>query len=243
MAVPRLETLPNECFNEICIHLSVSDLPHLSACSKSLASFCGNDNEELWNLLLCRRLWTVDPSKTLALDDTSTKVEWKKKYRTMINSEKYHQKYLDDLKRLDLEGWLDRHFVGQLAPHWNGWETRYWTWDSESNSFSAWESDQRVNCFASFPVGRNCVVRRVSEEEQVSITTPSKQALNPVRSPKPYVFTILNTSFAMLWACRDEQQLQLWMDKISVTLHPLKFGGRTYKAPAKYLLQKKKPSW
>ena len=88
-------------------------------------------------------------------------------------------------------------------------------------------------------MGSESHCRRVSEEEQIELSTQKRDSRNPVRNPKPHVFTITHTTFAMLWACDSEEQLQLWLDKISVTLHPLKFGGRTYKAPAKYLLKKK----
>ncbi|CAB9504381.1 expressed unknown protein [Seminavis robusta] len=241
-----LETLPQECFNHVVAHIPLSDMPKLSCASKAMAELCGSDNSELWNGLLCERLWTVDPSVVLSSSDTTTTtlemVNWKDQYKSLVKAEQDHQAYLDGLRRLNLHGWLERHFIGQLAPHWNGWEARYWTWDSSSNSFAAWESERRRNCFARFPVDRQSQVRRVSEEEQIALTgtgASKGSALNPVTNPKPFVFTLSNTTFPMLWACRDEAQLQTWLDKISVTLHPLKFEGRTYKAPAKFRLEKK----
>lgn len=232
-----LESLPTECFNIICVHLPIEDVPKISVCSKTLRDLCGSDNGHLWNLLLCHRVWTVDPSTVIPLEGTED-VHWMDLYREMVNAECQHQQYLDDLKILDLDGWLERHFLGQLAPRWNGWERRFWSWSSRDNSFAAWEDDTRRHCYAQFPVGPDSVVRRISTEEQIALSTQKLNDLNPVTNPKPFVFTITNTSFPMLWACSSEEQLQLWLDKISVTLHPLKFGGRTYKAPAKYLLKK-----
>lgn len=57
-----LETMPVECFNQICFHVALSDIFSLAVSSKSMATLCGRDNRELWNVLLCDRMWTVDPS-------------------------------------------------------------------------------------------------------------------------------------------------------------------------------------
>ena len=247
-----LESLPNECFHHVCLYVTLADLATLSACSQTTAALSGHN--ELWNLLLCQRLWTVDPSQVLDEsilvnnDDNTTiseterftqhhQVDWKAQFKILRYKEQQFQAYLDNLKSRNVHGWLERHFIGQLAPQWNGWEARYWTWNSQTSSFCAWESERRVNCFAEFPLRKNCEVRRVSAQEQIDLTRDTQ---NPVREPKPHVFTISNTSFPMLWACQDQEQLQLWLDKISVTLHPLKFGRRTYQAPAKYLMQQKK---
>ena len=236
----NLENLPTESFNIICVHLPIEDLPKVSASSKTLHGLCGGENGHLWNLLLCHRLWTVDPSKVIPLEDVQgDNVNWMDQYRTMVRAEQEHQQRLDELLNLDLDGWLERHFLGQLAPHWNGWERRFWSWSSRTNSFAAWSNETRTHCYATFPVGPDSEVRRVSAEEQIALSTDKSDNRNPVTNPKPYVFTINNTTFRMLWACSSEEQLQLWLDKIFVTLHPLKFGGRRYQAPAKYLLKKK----
>lgn len=125
MAFSPLETLPTDCFNHICVHLEVGYLADLSSCSKSAASLCGGANGELWNLLLCQRLWAVDPATVLQLNTTANQIDWKEQYQTLVKAERDRQKYLDHLQHVDLHGWLERHFIGQLAPHVNGWEARY----------------------------------------------------------------------------------------------------------------------
>ena len=55
---------------------------------------------------------------------------------------------------------------------------------------------------------------------------------NPVTQPQPYVFTITGTSFAILFACESAQQLDLWMDKINLTVSALQ--GMNYQPPAIY---------
>lgn len=238
-----METLPVECFHRgVCAYLTVSDLAHLTVCSTSMAALLSGPEaqEQVWNVLLCQRRWTVDPSEVLEAEDHADAVRWKEQYRRMVRAERDHQTYLDDLQRLDLRGWLERHFIGRLASRWDGWEMRYWSWDPSSGSFSAWTDDRRVHRMARFPLQRQSRVRRVSPEEQVTLTAAATGGANTVQQPRPHVFTITHTSFNVLWACRDERELRLWMDKISVTLHPLKFAGQTYQAPAKYLLQKNK---
>ena len=251
----KLNDLPTECFNEVCAHLSVStgDISNLSLCSKAFAFLCSNKNNDLWNLLLCHRLWAVDPSTVLKLEHNSKAdgdeayikavANWHEQYRKMVTAERQYQMYLDNLKQLDLDGWLERHFIGQLAPHWNGWERRYWTWNSQDNSFSAWDDDTKSNCYATFPVDKESIARRVSEQEQIDLTSMGSAKChdprNPVLSPRPYCFTLTNTAFCLLWACSSEEQLQVWLDKITLTLHGLQNEGRTYKAPTKYLLNRR----
>ena len=230
-----LEELPGECFNHICTYASSAVIPPLSTVSKSIAIACRS--QELWNLFLCQRLWTVDPSSHLDEEANFDDIHWKEKFKSLVCAEHEHQLYLDRLKQLDVEGWLERHFIGSIAPQWNGWEKRYWTWDSEDSSFRAWDSDGQRTCFAAFPITPISSVHRLTPEEQVELTAGTD---NPMAAPRPFCFTIQKTSFPMLWACRDEKHLQLWLDKISVTLHPLKFEGKTYRAPPKYLLRKKK---
>ena len=195
-----LESLPTECFNAICVHLPISDLPNVSACSKTLKILCGQENGHLWNLLLCLRAWTVEPNAVIPLDgnELGGQVDWMNLYRRMLDAEKAQQKYLDDLRQLDLDGWLERHFLGQLAPHWNGWERRFWSWSSHNNSFAAWADDTRTHCYAEFPVDHRSEARRVSEKEQVALSNHKGDNRNPVTDPKPYVFTITNTAFSML---------------------------------------------
>ena len=228
-----MDTLPTECFNGICLHLELSDLSNLAGCSKTLASFCGSENNALWNLLLCQRLWTVDPSATVMFKDDDLdcdaleEVNWQAQYRKMIQAEKEHQTYLNNLKLLDLDGWIERHFLGELASHWNGWQRRFWSWSSQNNSFSIWADDTRRHCFATFPVSATSTVRRVSQEEQVTLSNHKGDNRNPVIIPRLFVFTITDTPFPILWACSSQQQLELWVDKIHVTLHPLQFEGKT----------------
>lgn len=248
-----LESLPTECFNAICLHLEVGrDMAaNLSLASKTCAALCGRDNNALWNLLLCHRLWTVDPTDVLDISDSSTstsspmnadQIVWREQYRLMIAAEQEHQRYLDRLHATDLDGWLDRHFLGQLAPRWNGWERRFWSWSSQDNFFAAWFDDSQNHCLSTFRLKPTSTVRRVSAEEQIQLGVEADILnRNPV-TPKPHVFTLTDTTFPMLWACESPEQLQLWMDKICVTLHRLQFHGRTYRAPAKYLLPTTKRS-
>jgi hypothetical protein len=229
----QLEDLPKECFNQVCVCLSIPDVNLLSRSSTTFQRLVHKENSELWNLLLCQRLWTVDPCSLL----DEHVVYWKGAFRQLVQAERDHQLQLDALRRLDLNGWLERHFIGKFS-HWHGWERRYWSWDG--NAIFAWSDASRTHCYAQFPVSADSAARRVSTDEQVQLGQLMDGGRNPVTTPKPFVFTIENTSFDLLFACESEDQLQLWLDKISVTLHPLKHGGKTYKAPAKYMLQKKK---
>lgn len=262
-----MDSLPTECYNTICVHLELSDLARLASSCKGHASRLTisttststasksniNNNNELWNLLLCQRLWTVDPTAILfqqqqeqeqdedqpvgITTSTTTSIDWNAQFRTMIQAEQANKVYLTNLKEMDLDGWIERHFLGQLAEHWNGWERRFWAWSSHDNSFSAFADDTKTHCYATFPVSSRSVVRRVSPEEQIILSLHADSSgQNPVTDPRPFVFTLTNTAFPMLWACRSEEQLQVWLDKISVTLHPLQFEGKTYQAPAKYVM-------
>lgn len=125
-----METLSIECFNEIFLHLELSDLTRVAATSKVHACLLGVENNQLWNLLLCQRLWRVDPSTVLFNNKTQKEggvlTDWWGHFRTMITAEQNYQSYLTNLKLKDLDGWIERHFLGQLAPHWNGWESRFW---------------------------------------------------------------------------------------------------------------------
>lgn len=253
MTLSLLEQLPKECFNTVGGYLSIRDLAlGVGMCSQQLNICCGQGNSELWNGLLCDRMWTVDPGKVLSIrlgaeNDTANTANnitnWKEQYSEMVTAETEYRAYLENLKSMNLEGWLERHFIGDLAlaQVWNGWERRFWTWDSDSNSFSAWEDDTLRIRYAVFPVTSDCEVCRVPPEDQLKIT--SEFHSNPIRETRQHVFTLSNTSLPLLWACEDEEQLQLWLDKIAVTLHPLKFGGRQFQAPAQYrLFEPKKPT-
>eukprot|EP00339_Tiarina_fusa_P014715 CAMPEP_0117074274 /NCGR_PEP_ID=MMETSP0472-20121206/52324_1 /TAXON_ID=693140 ORGANISM="Tiarina fusus, Strain LIS" /NCGR_SAMPLE_ID=MMETSP0472 /ASSEMBLY_ACC=CAM_ASM_000603 /LENGTH=226 /DNA_ID=CAMNT_0004799219 /DNA_START=176 /DNA_END=854 /DNA_ORIENTATION=+ len=173
------------------------------------------------------------------MDDRSvcdvTGGNWRGAFRDMVRAERDHQIHLDELRRLNLSGWLERHFLGDMALYWQGWERRYWSWDG--NSIVAWADASRTHCYAQFPVSAKSAARRVSPEEQVKLGKARIDGDYSI-TPKPFVFTIENTAFDLLFACKSEEELQLWLDKISVTLHPLKYSGRTYKAPAKYIMQK-----
>ena len=239
-----VDSLPTDCFNGICLYLELADLSHLAACNKSLVVLCCNENKELWNLILCQKMWAVDPSVVLGDPEEASAegVDSQAQFRKMMNADKDYRQYLDELKSVELTGWLECHFLGQVAPDSNGWERRFWSWSNYHSAFAAWEDDGRHNCYAIFPLAANCTVRRLSLVEQVTLSKNYHGDIrNPITTPKSYVFTISNTSLSMVWACNSERQLQTWLDKICVTLHPLQFEGRTYEAPARYLIQKKKP--
>jgi hypothetical protein len=243
-----MEVLPIECFNNICTYLNLPDLAMLALTCKAHALQFSSKNNELWNLLLCQRLWIIDPCKVLFQDDSTAvhkdTADWEAQFHTMVGAEQEHRRYLSMLKNMNLECWIERHFLGQLASHWNGWERRFWAWSSEANSFSAFADESKFNCYATFPVTAASEVRRVTEAEQVGLSENHLgDNRNPIIHPRPYVFTLTNTSFPMLWACRSEEQLQLWIDKITVTFHPLQFEGRLYQAPAKYAMPKRKPAF
>mmetsp|Transcript_36478 Transcript_36478/g.56626 ORF Transcript_36478/g.56626 Transcript_36478/m.56626 type:complete len:242 (+) Transcript_36478:150-875(+) len=232
----QLEDLPKECFNQVCAYLPVPDVNLLSQSSTTFRDLVHKDNNELWNLLLCQRLWTIDPcAMLLEEEDHHALVDWRGAFRDMVRAERDHQIHLDELRRLNLSGWLERHFLGDMALYWQGWERRYWSWDG--NSIVAWADASRTHCYAQFPVSAKSAARRVSPEEQVKLGKARIDGDYSI-TPKPFVFTIENTAFDLLFACKSEEELQLWLDKISVTLHPLKYSGRTYKAPAKYIMQK-----
>eukprot|EP00591_Stephanopyxis_turris_P017869 CAMPEP_0195542992 /NCGR_PEP_ID=MMETSP0794_2-20130614/51888_1 /TAXON_ID=515487 /ORGANISM="Stephanopyxis turris, Strain CCMP 815" /LENGTH=191 /DNA_ID=CAMNT_0040677139 /DNA_START=292 /DNA_END=867 /DNA_ORIENTATION=+ len=190
-------------------------------------------------MLFCHRWWTVDPKKILAnAPIKGQNIDFLAAFRAMVAAEGKHQSALDELQQLNLRSWLERHFIGQFAPHWNGWERRFWSWDPARNVIYAWLNENQLQCMASFQLGSECEVRRVDPEEQIELSR-AKGGLNPitVATAKQFVFTITNTTFDMLFACDSEKHLQQWIDKISVHLHPLK-SGKKYKAPAKYSLAK-----
>ena len=155
-------------------------------------------------------------------------------YRAMLEAEQKYQKHLDDLRMLDFGGILERHFVAQpFGVQANGWAHRYCEWSSDIDSFDVYLDATRRRCLATFPIGPNSEVKELSAAEQLLFEDP-----NPVLETRPYVFTITNSSMPMLWACHSEEQLQFWLNKILVTLYPLKNNGKTYRPPALYSFQK-----
>lgn len=249
-----LAQLPKECWNEVFLHLSLSELRAVgSTCQYlHLLLFANHDttnsvdsemehsndnNNEFWNCFLCQRTWIVDPTVVLSGDKRPEGEPWMQHFRTMLQAEQDRQRHLDRLSNLDLDGWLERHFIGELHPIWNGWERRYWSWDTSQSAFLAWTDDSKWQCMATFKLCRHSQVRRVAESEQVEMTSDTN---NPVRAPKPFVFTISHTDMPMLYACQSEEVLQLWMDKIEVTVHPLKFQGASYRAPARFKMNQSK---
>jgi len=225
-----MDTLPAECFNAICLHLELQDIARLAASCRMHASLCGRHNNELWNLLMCQRLWKVDPHRVLDGNIDG----WKDQFRKMV---KDYESYLMNLKSTNLDGWIERHFLGQLQHPWNGWDLRFWAWSSSTHSFSAFLDESKFHCYGTFPVTKTSTVRRVSPEEQVALSSNYKgDHRNPVTDPRPFVFTLTNTSFPILFACSCEEELQLWLDKISVTLHSAQFEDKAYHAPAKYAM-------
>ena len=246
-----LEDLPQECFIAVCVNLRPSDLSQLSVCSSALAELCGPTNGELWYQFFCRRLWTVKPTCVIpslltsspaetgkrdpsSSSSSSSRADWKSFYRAMLEAEQKYQRHLDDLRLLDFGGTLERHFVGEpFGVQVNGWAHRYCEWSSDIDAFDVYLDATRRQCFAVFPMGPTSEVKRLVSTEQIQVEGP-----NPVVETRPYVFTITNTSMPMLWACHSEAQLQFWLNKILVTVYPLKNNGKSYRPPAKYSFQK-----
>lgn len=248
--------LPKECCDDICLYLELPELNALGLSCHSLyqslfddtnTSGCGHPaNNELWNRFLCQHIWTVDPLTVLAdsMNTSGSALDqnpWMQHVRRMVEAEKNYQLHLDRLATMDLSGWLDRHFLGQLAPGWNGWEKRFWSWDSRHGMFVAWRDSTQRQVMAHFPLSKESEVRRVSEQEQVALSSNfNGDTNNPVQDPKPFVFTVTNTTFPLLFACSSETELKLWMDKIEVTVHPLKVEGKRYRAPAQFKMERKR---
>lgn len=233
-----LAQIPEECWNEVFLHLNLSELRAVgSACrylnsllfanhvpthstGSEMVKHCNNcKNNEFWHRFLYHRTWTVDPTIVLSavvLDACPQREPWMQHVSTMALAEQDRQRRLDRISTQNVTHPLDCHFLGD-KPLMYGWTRIY------MRSSKVWES-------CSF-------MRRVSESEQVEMTADTN---NPVEDPKPYVFIIQNSQLPMLCAAQSAVELELWMDKIEMHIHELKFPGTPYRAPARFKLKRSK---